>query len=121
MLSLKSKNIDHSIYCALVLGEMAIRKHIEWDGSSYHGYVNFGTDLDSDKLNIANEYLVFMLVAINERWKLPVGYFVCKHPNTIQKSNLLAQCLNLVTKTGVVVVVSGIFFFFFLVVLLILA
>ncbi|KAF0747162.1 Uncharacterized protein FWK35_00018696 [Aphis craccivora] len=106
MLSLKSKNIDHSIYCALVLGEMAIRKHIEWDGSSYHGYVNFGTDLDSDKLNIANEYLVFMLVAINERWKLPVGYLVCKHPNTIQKSNLLAQCLNLVTKTGVVVVVK---------------
>jgi len=35
---------------------------------------------------------------------LPVGYFLCKHLNSTQKSNLLSQCLDLVTKTGVVVV-----------------
>jgi hypothetical protein len=52
----------------------------------------------------ANECLVFMLVAINKRWKLPVGYFLCKHLNSTQKSNLLTQCLDLVTITGVVIV-----------------
>lgn len=103
-LTLKCKNTDHTIYCALVLDEMAIRQHIEWDGSNYHGYVNFGIDVDSDQLDIANECLVFMLVAINERWKLPVGYFLCKHLDSTQKSNLLSQCLDLVYKTGVVVV-----------------
>jgi len=93
-LTLKCKNTDHTIYCALV----------QWDGSNYHGYVNFGIDLDSDQLDIANECLVFMLVAINERWKLPVGYFLCKHLNSTQQSNLVSQCLNLVYKTGVVIV-----------------
>lgn len=102
--TLKCKNTDHTIYCALVLDEMAIRQNIEWDGSNYHGYVNFDIDLDSDQLDIANECLVFMLVAINERWKLPVGYFLSKHLNSTQKSNLLSQCLDLVYKIGVVVV-----------------
>ncbi|KAE9522758.1 hypothetical protein AGLY_016867, partial [Aphis glycines] len=78
-LTLKCKNTDHTINCAL-------------DSSNYHGYVNFGIDLDSDQLDIANECLVFMLLAINERWKLPFGYFLCKHLN------------NLVYITGVVVV-----------------
>jgi len=67
MLTFKCKNTDRTIYCALVLDEMAIRKHVEWDDCNYLGYVNFGVDLDSDRLDIANECLVFMLVAINER------------------------------------------------------
>jgi len=61
MLTLKCKNTDRTIYCALVLDEMAIRKHVEWDGCNYHGYVNFGADLDSDRLDIANECLVLCL------------------------------------------------------------
>jgi hypothetical protein len=50
-LTLKCKNTDNTIYCALVLDEMAIRKHVEWDGSNYHGYVNFGAELDNDQLD----------------------------------------------------------------------
>jgi hypothetical protein len=105
-LTFKCKNTDNTIYCILVLDEMAIRKHVEWDDSNYHGYVNFGAELDSDQLDIANECLVFILVAINERWLeiYPVGYFLCKYLNSTQKFNLLTQCLDLVTKTGVVIV-----------------
>jgi len=45
---------------------MAIRHHVEWDGKNYHGYVDLGAGIDSDKSDIASECLVFMLVSINE-------------------------------------------------------
>jgi len=61
---------------------MAIRHHVEWDGKNYLGYVDFGAGIDSDKSDIASECLVFMLVSINERWKIPVGYFFVNHLNS---------------------------------------
>lgn len=59
----------------MVLDEIAICQHIEWDGKNHYEYVNFETDLNNDQIDMANECLVFMIVAVNERWKLPVGYF----------------------------------------------
>lgn len=96
--------IDHTIYCGLIIDEIAIRHHVEWDGNKYHGYVNFGTGFSNEKSDIATECFVFMLVAINESWKIPVGYFLCNHLNSSQKSELIQQCLNLVNKIGIKVV-----------------
>lgn len=55
---------------------MAIRQLTEWDGQRIHGNVDFGSAIDCEELSIAKEVLVFMLVAINEAWKVPVGYFL---------------------------------------------
>lgn len=104
ILTLRAKNSDHTIYCGLIIDEMSIRHHVEWDGNKYHGYVNFGAGFNNDKSDIATECFVFMLVAINESWKIPVGYFLCNHLNSSQKSELIQQCLNLINKTGIKVV-----------------
>jgi len=104
ILNLRAKNSDHTIYCGLIIDEIAIRHHVEWDGNKYHGYVNFGTGFSNEKSDVATECFVLMLVAINESWKIPVGYFLCNHLNSSQKSELIQQCLNLVNKTGIKVV-----------------
>ncbi|GFR74839.1 THAP domain-containing protein 9 [Elysia marginata] len=46
---------------ALIMDEMAIRQHIEWDGTKYQGYIDMGTHMDNDSLPVAKEALAFML------------------------------------------------------------
>lgn len=46
--------------------EMAIRKDLHWDGKMMHGYINFGTKMETgDFLPEATEALVFLLNAVN--------------------------------------------------------
>jgi len=49
---------------------MAIRQHLEYDGTNYYGYIDLGNGLSSDSLEIAKECFVLMVVSINENWKL---------------------------------------------------
>lgn len=82
------------LLCALVIDEMAIRRQVEWDGQSYVGYVDFGSNVDDDSLPVAKEALVFMLVSVNERWKVPVGYFLIDGLTGNERANLLTTCLT---------------------------
>ncbi|CAI6375520.1 unnamed protein product [Macrosiphum euphorbiae] len=103
-LKLKCDNTANPVYCALIMDEVAIRKHVEWDGYKYHGYVDFGAQLNNESLEIATECLVFLLVSITESWKLPVAYFLCDHLSSMQKGNLVEQCLEQIHSTGIKVV-----------------
>ena len=47
--ALKAKD-NQEVVCALMPDEMAIRKHIEWDGKQFHGYVDLGTGINDDSL-----------------------------------------------------------------------
>lgn len=69
-------NTGKPLLCSLLMDEVAIRQHVEWDGKKYHGYIDMGTELDHDCLPVAREALTFMVVAVNGSWKLPVGYFL---------------------------------------------
>jgi len=75
LLELKVRNSSYPVFCALIMDEMAIRQHLEYDGETYHGYgrVNMGSGIDNDSLAVAKECLVFLVVSINENWKLPIG------------------------------------------------
>ena len=68
--------IGKALVCSLVMDEIAIRQHVEWDGKKYHGYIDLGTQLNDDSLPLAKEALTFMVVAINDSFKMPVGYFL---------------------------------------------
>lgn len=92
------------IMCSLVLDEMAVRQHVEWDGKRYHGYVDIGSGADDDSLPVAKDALTFMIVAINDNWKLPVEYFLIEGVNGAQKTRLVHQYLTLVHDTCVKVV-----------------
>jgi len=43
--ALKCRNTLKPVYCALVMDEMAVIQHVEWDGTNYHGYVNVGESI----------------------------------------------------------------------------
>lgn len=60
--------------------------------------------LCNETMEKAKEALVFLVVAINEAWKIPVGYFLINHINSSQKSELVSRCTDLLTKTGVTIV-----------------
>ncbi|XP_049798823.1 uncharacterized protein LOC126233459 [Schistocerca nitens] len=59
------------LLCAMSFDEIAIRKHVEFCGNKFIGYIDYGTDLDNDNLPVANEALTFMLTAVNGSWKIP--------------------------------------------------
>lgn len=93
-----------STLLALVIDEISIRKHIQWDGKKFHGYVSYGIDLEDDNNAVCKEAFVLLAVCINARWKLPLGYFFTDGLSGEQKSTLVSQCVNLVIETGAEIV-----------------
>lgn len=59
---------------------------------------------DTDSLPEAKDALVFLLVAINSRWKVPVAYFLINGLTGKEKSNMVNKCVEIVHTTGAVVV-----------------
>lgn len=89
------KCTTHSLLFSLTMDEMAIRRHIEFDGKKFHGYVDTGAKIDDDSLPVAKEAIVFMVVGVNCRWKIPIGYFLVDGVSASQRANLTKQCLTL--------------------------
>lgn len=105
MLKLKAENSDRPIVGSVVFDEMSIRKLVEFNhySGTYSGYVDFGNNLQTDSDNIAKDALVFMFVALNQAWKVPIGYFFTHSLNSEQKSTLLLLCLAKLQECGVIV------------------
>lgn len=82
---------------------MSIRQYLEYSGKKYHGYVDFGSEIENDKTYIAKNALVFLFVCMNAAWKIPVGYFFNNGIDANQKSNLIEQCIRLLHDAGVTV------------------
>lgn len=53
---------------------MAIRKKLEFNGKHYTR-VDLKTGVDYDSLELAKECLMFMVVSVNENWKISIVYF----------------------------------------------
>ena len=82
------------VICNLVMDEMSIRKHIEYDGTQFRGYVDHGTgNMDTDSLPVATEALVLMVVPLNSSWKLPIGYFLIHSLTSEEKANLVRESI----------------------------
>lgn len=64
--SRKAVEKKHTILCNSQIDDMSIRKHIHFNGKKYIGFINFGTQTDSDELSLAKEAVVIMAIAINE-------------------------------------------------------
>lgn len=101
----KAQEQNKEIVCALMLDEMAIRKHVSWNGNSFLGYVDLGCDVnDDDSTPVAKNALVFMVVALNESWKVPCGYFFIDSLTGRERANLVTQCIQRLHDVGVKVV-----------------
>ena len=91
--------------CSLMLDEMAIRKHVEFDGHDMIGFVDLGTGIPTDdSAPLATEVLVFMVVCLNGSWKVPVAYFLIHGLSGVERANLIDQCIRKLYDVGVDVV-----------------
>lgn len=74
---------------ALIIDEMSIRQHIEYDGKKCSGYIDMGgfneTHGDNDSLPVAKDALVFLINCINGAWKIPIAYFLINGITSDQK------------------------------------
>lgn len=78
---------------------MSIREHTDWDGTKMHGFVDMGTNIETEDDNAVHAF-VFMAIGLNGHWKMPIGYFLVAELNGSERSNWLEQCLNLMSETG---------------------
>ena len=87
-----------------MIDEISICQYVEWAGFKFCGYVDLGTGLIDDSNPVATEALVFMIVAFNDNWKIPVGYFSGKGLSGTEQVNLIIQCVSKLYDNGVVIV-----------------
>lgn len=62
----RAKTVSYPLFGALIFDEMAIRQHVEYDGSKFSGYVDMGPNIECSEVQIAKEALVFVVNCINE-------------------------------------------------------
>ena len=62
-----------TILVNLVVDDMAIMKYLKFDGKKCIGAADIGEKIE--KSDLAGESLTFIAVAINNNWKVPLGYF----------------------------------------------
>jgi len=99
---MKQKNLN--LVCGLIMDEMSIREAVHFNGKHLQGYINYGHKVnDSDAMPKATEVLVFLIVALNSHWKIPVAYFLINGLTAEEKANLLETCLINIHETGAIV------------------
>ena len=74
----RAESTGGRLICSLVLDKMAIRRQVEWDGHSYSGYFDMGSSLP-----VAKVALVFLIVSVTERLKIPLAYFLINGLNMV--------------------------------------
>ncbi|CAL1682573.1 unnamed protein product [Lasius platythorax] len=102
-LQCRVQNSDKAIICNLVIDEMSIRQQVDFDGNQYYGFEDFGFNncTNSDQPIQATSALVFMLVALNDHWKVPIGYFLIHSLSGKERASILTNCLELLAKINV--------------------
>ena len=98
----KAESKGRKVMIALMLDEMSIRKHVQWDGKQFHGYVVVGNDNFDDSAPVAKDALVIM--ALNDSWKIPCGYFLINGLTEDERANLIQSCIERLYDVGVIVV-----------------
>eukprot|EP00794_Sanderia_malayensis_P021103 gene21103-23164_t len=97
----EAESVGQNIVCSLMLDEMAIKKHVSWDGNKYRGYVDFGNGIDDDSSPVAKDALVFMAVHVNGSWKVPLAYFFIDGLSGSERANLVKICIERLSDVGV--------------------
>lgn len=88
------------LICTLVADEMAIRHQTIWNGKNTEGLVDYGVGFAKNN-EIATQAYVFILVCMNENWKIPIGYFFVNGLPAETRANLISMCLRECYHVGV--------------------
>ena len=98
----EAESKGRKVMIALMSDEMSIRKHVQWDGKQLHGYVAVGNDDFDDSAPVAKDALVMM--ALNDSWTIPCGYFLINGLTGDERANLIQSCIERLYDIGVIVV-----------------
>lgn len=82
------------LYFNLTIDEMSIKEKVEYRGKERCGYVDMGTNIDSDDIPTARYALVFMLVSINDYWKIPISYYLIHGLSSDERVVIINRCLQ---------------------------
>lgn len=96
MQALKTLNPEDK-HCNLCLDAMSLRKQIIWSDkfNKFIGYCDFGGELELEgKDTPATEALFSMLVSLNGKWKLPIGYVLQNKTTATIQSQLVKLILT---------------------------
>ncbi|KAL3214976.1 hypothetical protein MRX96_034345 [Rhipicephalus microplus] len=88
------KSQDKPLIAALMMDDMAIKKHVQLVGKKVVGYIDLGTGISDDSLPEATNVCVFMLVGMNMRLKIPLGYFFIESLSGSERAALTQECLS---------------------------
>ncbi|KAF2883187.1 hypothetical protein ILUMI_22987 [Ignelater luminosus] len=102
--AIANENKKKKVLLNIVIDEIAIRSQIIYGSNRFYGGVDLGSHMsfesDNDNLPKATHALVFMAVAINGSFKVPIAYFLIKSLTGEERANLLSKCLELINDTG---------------------
>lgn len=90
-------------HCNLCFDAMSIRKQVIWSekDNKYIGYCDFGNELQLEGINTeATEALFFMLISLNGRWKLPIGYVLQNKITATAQAEIVKSILKLSHQSG---------------------
>lgn len=92
-LNLIKKRVQGSSYTllgALSFDEMRIMHKLQSVSGTVHGRVDYGDGVEALQ---AKEALVFCVVCVNKKWKIPIAYYLVNGVDAEKKANLIQQCL----------------------------
>ena len=87
---------------------MHLKKNIHFNGKNFIGGVDLGEEFNtkySEKAQgiEASEVLVFMVNAVNMKFRIPVAYFFINSLFAVKKEDLLSACIQKINKIGVII------------------
>lgn len=100
---LKEKCDTGPVYVNLTVDEMCIKKHVEVDThNNIYGYISLGTGRsnDGDDLPFARNAFMFLVVGLNDYWKLPIAYFLIDGMAGAERENYLIKAIELISEAG---------------------
>ena len=87
---------------SMCLDEMSLRKFISFNGKSLSGFVDMGDGICSDQE--ATHALVYVAVAVNSSWKLPIGFFFTNSATSEDLANLTRLAITYLNETGAILI-----------------
>jgi Transposase protein len=98
----RAREMGLQILVSLAVDEMSLKKLIEYNGKEFMGYVDIGENAPFSKpKEQANHALVFMIVGLNLRLRMPCGYFFIKGLTGPERGLLLTNCIKTLEEDGV--------------------
>lgn len=99
-----AKKENRTLVGCIIFDEMSIRKQITFFKGKLYGHVDYGLDFEEpSKQPIASEALVFLVNIVNDRWKVPIAYYLTNGLNGFEKMGILREVLSRVQETGLLI------------------